>query len=96
METGFAYPDGEPVAVVVKRREHRYDLDDGGGAIARAGRPPGWEETAERAVRRSGMNVSRATGHVFAPAVEGHDLEQLASRPAEARLEVLEALVELE
>jgi len=54
VETGLAYPDGEPVAVVAKRREHRYDLDDGGGAIARAGRPPGWEEAAERAVRRSG------------------------------------------
>lgn len=96
VETGFAYPDGEPVAVVVKRREHRYDLDDGGGAIARAGRPPGWEEAAERAVRRSGMNVSRATGRVFVPAVEGRDLERLASRLAEASLDVLESVVELE
>jgi len=42
------------------------------------------------------MNVSRATGRVFVPAVEGRDLERLASRLAEASLDVLESVVELE
>jgi hypothetical protein len=95
VETGRSYPDGGPVVITVRRRDGgRYLLSDRGGAVARAGRRHGWLETAERAVRRSGMNVARS-GEVFVPAVESRDLEDLADRLSRASLEVLEALVEL-
>jgi hypothetical protein len=40
------------------------------------------------------MNVSRTTGAVFVPAVEGRDLESLATRVAAAALDVDEAIIE--
>ena len=96
VETTLRYPEGEPVTIRVRRREGSvYLLDDGGGATTRAGRRHGWLEAAERAVRRSGMNVSR-TGVVFVGANERRDLEALALRLAQASLDVLEALVELD
>ena len=96
VETSLRYPDGEPVTIRVGRREGSiYALDDGGGAIARAGRRHGWLDAAERTVRRSGMNVSGA-GVVFVGANERRDLEALAFRLAQASLDVLEALVELD
>lgn len=96
VETSLRYPDGEPVTIRVGRREGSlYLLDDGGGATARAGRRHGWLDVAERAVRPSGMNVSR-TGVVFVGANERRDLEALALRLAQASLDVLEALVELD
>jgi hypothetical protein len=96
VDTGLAYPDGTPVLVSVRRREHRYLLDDGGATVAMAGRRSGWLDAAERAVRRSGMNVARTTGALFVPAVEGRDLERLTTRLAEAALYVYEAIVELD
>ncbi len=96
VQTGLTYPDGVPLYVTIRRREHRYVLDDGGGAISRAGRPPGWADVAHDAVRPSGMNVSPTTGIVFVPVVEGRDLEELAVRLGEASLDVLEALLELD
>ena len=96
VETGLAYPDGSPVLIRVRRRGHRYMLDDGAATIAKAGRPTGWLEAAERGVRRSGMNVSRTTGVVFVPVVEGRDLEQIAARLAQAALDVYEAIVALD
>ena len=96
VETGLRYPDGEPVTIRVRRRVWSvYLLDDGGGATTRAGRRRGWLEAAERAVRLSGMNVSR-TGVVFVGANERRDLEALALRLARTSLDVLEALVELD
>jgi DNA-binding TFAR19-related protein (PDSD5 family) len=94
VETDLAYPDGSPVVVAVRQRQRRYMLDDRGEAVRRAGRPPGWQETAERAVRRSGMNVSATTGVVFVPTVAGKGLDDLAWRLARGSLDVLEALLE--
>lgn len=96
VETTLRYPDGEPVTIRVGRRDGSiYMLDDGGGATKRAGRRRGWLDAAERAVRRSGMNVSRM-GVVFVGANERRDLEGLALRLAQTSLDVLEALVELD
>jgi hypothetical protein len=64
--------------------------------VRRAGSPKGWEEVAERAVRRSGMNVSCTTGTVFVPAVARRDLEALTLRLAQSSLDVLDALLELD
>jgi hypothetical protein len=96
VETSLPYPDGEPVMIRVRRREGSLCvLDDCGGATARAGRRQGWLDAAERAVRRSGVNVSRS-GVVFVGANERRDLESLAIRVAQASLDVLEAILELD
>jgi hypothetical protein len=71
-------------------------LEDTGEAVRRAGRRRGWEEVAERTVRRSGMNVSRVTGSVFVPAVRGCDLDDLAMRVAQGSLDVFDTLLELD
>jgi hypothetical protein len=96
VETDLTYPDGAPVVVSVKRRERNVLLQDGGAAVRRAGRPRGWRQAAEHAAERTGMNVSRTTGAVFVPAHLGRDLESLALRLAQASIDVLEAIVELD
>jgi hypothetical protein len=96
VETELRYPDGAPVVIVVRRRQRRLLLHDRGEAVTRSGRPQGWAEAAERAVRRSGMNVSPTTGAVFVPASGGRDLDDLALRLARSSLDVLEALVDLD
>ena len=96
VETGLRYPDGSPVVIHVRRRETRFLLTDRAAAVNRSGRPAGWAETAERAVRRTGMNVSPTTGAVFVPAAGARDLDDLALRLARASLDVLEALLALD
>ncbi len=92
--TGLSYMPGRPIRVRVRRREHRYDIDDMGGAIEIAGRPRGWRELAERLVRAPGWNISR-DGVVFVTAVEGRDIEALVDGTARASLAVLDAVLEL-
>jgi hypothetical protein len=94
-ETGLSYVPGRPVRVSVRRRGIRYDIDDMGGAIAIAGRPPGWREVAERTVAELGWNVNR-DGVVFVQAVEGRDIDGLVRRTGEASAAVLDALLELD
>jgi hypothetical protein len=96
VETDFRYPDRSPVVIHVRRRQRRFLLSDRGEAVNRSGRPAGWAETAERAVRRTGMNVSPTTGAVFVPAAGARDLDDLALRLARASLDVLEALLGLD
>jgi hypothetical protein len=79
----------------VRRRGVRYDIDDMGGAVAFAGKPPGWLEAAERVVETLGWNVNR-NGVVFVQAVEGRDIDALVRRTGEASAAVLEALFALE
>jgi ankyrin repeat protein len=94
-ETGLSYAPGRPIRVSVRRRGVRYDINDMGGAVALAGRPPGWLEAAERAVEELGWNVNRE-GVVFVQAVEGRDIDALVRRTGEASAAVLEALFALE
>jgi hypothetical protein len=83
---------GEPVAVRVRKRGHRYTIDDDGAAVAKAGRPPGWLDLAEQAYA---LNVNRH-GVVFVPAVEGGvDRDWLVRRVAECSAAVYQELVEL-
>jgi ankyrin repeat protein len=93
--TSLSYMPGRPVRIRIRRREHRYDIDDMGEAVAITGRPRGWLEAAERTVRAMGWNINR-DGVVFVPAVEGRDIDALVQRSAEASLAVLEAILELE
>ena len=93
VDSGLAYGDGEPVEILVRKRLHRYLLTDRGRGVAKAGKPPGWREVAERAAEP--MNVDRQ-GAVFVPAVEGRDLESLLVRLADASRAVHEALLVLD
>ena len=93
VDSGLAYGDGEPVRILVRKRLHRYLLTDRGRAAAKAGKPPGWHEPAERAAEP--MNVDRQ-GTVFVSAVEGRDLESLLVRLADASRAVHEALLVLD
>lgn len=93
--TGLSYAPGRPIRVSVRRRGVRYDIDDMGGAVAFAGKPPGWLEAAERVVETLGWNVNRK-GVVFVQAAEGRDIDALVRRTGEASAAVLEALFALE
>jgi ankyrin repeat protein len=94
-DVGMTYVPGRPINVRVRRRGTRYDIDDVGGAVAVAGRPPGWREAAERVVAELGWNVNR-DGVVFVQAVEGRDIEVLVRRTGEASAAVLDAVLALE
>ncbi len=93
VDSGLAYGDGEPVRILVRKRLYRYLLTDHGRAVAKAGKPPGWQEPAEWAAEP--MNVDRS-GNVFVPAVEGRDLADLLVRLADASRAVHEALLALD
>jgi hypothetical protein len=93
-EAGLSYTPGRPIRVSVRRRSIRYDIDDMGGAVAIAGRPPGWREVAEQVVAARGWNVNRE-GVVFVQAVEGRDIDALVQGTAEASAAVFDALLEL-
>lgn len=88
----FAYAPEEPIRVRVRKRGHRYDLDDLARATE-AGRRPGWLEVADEVVAEGGLNVNRA-GVVFVSAVEGRDLAALAHKAAEASRAVSAELLE--
>ena len=94
-DTGLTYTPGRPILVSVRRRGIRYDIDDMGGAVAVAGRPPGWLEAAERVVAELGWNVNRK-GVVLVQVVEGRDIDDLVRRTGEASAAVMEALFALE
>ncbi len=88
------YRPGEPVRVLVRKRERRYLIHDDGAAVALAGKPPGWLPIAEATVAEFGLNVNRA-GVVFVPAVEGGvDRDWLVGRVAEASAAVYSDLLE--
>ena len=93
VDSGLAYGDGEPVEILVRKRQHRYLLSDRGRATEKAGKPPGWREPAAWAAEP--MNVDRQ-GAVFVPAVEGRELESLLVRLADASRAVHEALLVLD
>ena len=95
VETGFEYLPGDPVVLRIARHKFPYVRDDG-GAVERAGRPPGWRDVAERLARRLGVNISRG-GVVSLPVVPaGPGLDSIVERVADASLGLYQALFELE
>jgi hypothetical protein len=95
VEPGPAYGDGEPVRIRIRKRGRRYDIDDDGTAWAKAGASGRQAlEAAEHVVAEDGFNVNRS-GVVFVPAVEGRDIDGLASRLADCSLDVYAELLEL-
>ena len=79
--TELRYADGTPVTVHIRKRHHRYDIDDEGAAVrkARALGVREWEGVASEVVDAHDLNVNRR-GVVFVPTVEGHDIGWLAYR----------------
>jgi hypothetical protein len=95
LDAGISFGDAEPVQIRVRKRGRRYDIDDAGRAVAKAGKARGWLEAAERVVAEEGFNVNRA-GVIFVPAFEGSDHASLAVRLADCCLAVYEELLELD
>jgi hypothetical protein len=89
------YTEGLPVEVFVRKRMHRYAIDDGGAAVRLAAKPQGWLAVAEDVVEELSLNVNRR-GVVFVGTVYPRMLESLVSRVAETSLAVYEALLELD
>jgi hypothetical protein len=96
VDSGLRFTADAAVVVRVRRRLHRYMLDDRGDAARIAGRPPGWRELAhEVVVREHGLNVDRQ-GQVFVPTVRPALLDELVLRVAAASLALYVALLELQ
>jgi hypothetical protein len=96
VETGPVYPDGDPVAILVRKRGWRYELNDCGDAIEKAltlGASRPWLEVAERLVVEEGFNVNRR-GVLFVEVVEGRDLAKLVVRLGDCAYAVHAALLE--
>ncbi len=96
VDTGLTYDGERPVHVRIRRRGRNYTLDDDGAAVTLAGKPPGWLDAAEGAVREVDLNINRR-GVVFVSAFEHSvDRDWLVGRVAEASLGVYAALLELQ
>jgi hypothetical protein len=95
VQPGQAFGDGEAVRIRIRKRGRRYDIDDDGAAWAKAGASGRHAvEAAEQVVAQDGFNVNRS-GVVFVPAVEGRDIDALATRLADCSLAVYAELLEL-
>jgi hypothetical protein len=81
--------------VRARRRGYLVHFDDGGAAVAAAGKPPGWFEVAREVVAEHWLNVNRA-GVVFVAARHDRDdIAELEQRVADTSVHVYEALLEL-
>lgn len=96
METGLEYRPGDPVRVRTVHRKHRVSVTDDGAAIATAGRPPGWRETATQVARELDVNISRH-GVVSLPVVAAGPPEPaVIHRIAQASRRFYDDLLDLE
>ena len=95
LRSELRYTEGRPVEVFVRKRTHRYAIDDDGAAVRLAGKPQGWLAVAGEVVEELSLNVNRR-GVVFVGTVYPPMLEDLVSRVAETSLAVYETLLELE
>jgi hypothetical protein len=92
--TALEYVPGDPVTLRVTRRR-MVGVSDEGGAVARAGTPPGWREVAERLAGALVVNVSR-DGTVSLPmSRRGPGYDAIVERVAQASLALYEELLEL-
>jgi GNAT superfamily N-acetyltransferase len=96
VEIDSTYGDGAAVAILVRKRGWRYELQDRGDAVSKAralGVGTEWLEAAERVVAAEGFNVNRR-GVIYVGAVEGRDLAALALRLGECAHAVHSELLE--
>jgi ankyrin repeat protein len=95
VDAGLEYLPGDPVFLRVVRRRSLW-IDDQGGAVARAGKPAGWREVAERIAEELIVNISR-NGTVSLPVSRrGPGYDAIVRRIAEASVALHEELLELE
>jgi hypothetical protein len=87
------YAGDDPIMIWIRRRGRRYDLDDDGAAVARAGKPADWLSISGHLVARESFNINRR-GVVFVPVVERRDIAALACRLAQACRSVYLTLLE--
>lgn len=96
IETRREYAPGDPVRVLVRRREHRISVSDDGAAVAKAGRPPGWRAIAARVAEELDVNISRH-GVISLPVVPVcPDEPRVVQRIGDASLVLYQELLELE
>lgn len=97
LDSGLDYGDGEVVRVLVRKRGNRYDIDDGGRAVEKAGGSGrrDWYEVAKQVAEQDALNISRR-GVVFVRSFEGPDIAALAERIASTSLGVYGALLSLD
>jgi hypothetical protein len=94
-DVSLQYRPLDPVRVRVTRRDDRVTVTDDGAAVARAGRPPGWHEVADRVSDEMVVNVSRS-GAVSLPVVRvGPGEAEIVRRIAEASLALYQDLLEI-
>jgi hypothetical protein len=96
VDSGLEYRPGDAVRVKVVKRGRNYLVTDDGEAVARAGKPPGWRDAAQRAVDEDGLNLSRS-GAVFVPAIgERCPIDSLVQRVAKLSLAVYQEILDLD
>jgi hypothetical protein len=95
VDSALSYLPGEPVTVLLRRKGNRYDISDGGRAIALGGKPRGWHEVGERMCEAEGMNMAR-DGRIFVLVGEDRDLDDLVARIAALSADVYDAVLDLE
>jgi len=95
IEPGATYATGDPVRLRIATRRWP-EVDDGGGAVERAGRPEGWRTVTVRVAREHGVNVNR-TGVLSLPVVPcGPGREAILRRVADASVVLFGVLLELD
>jgi hypothetical protein len=96
IDTELRYGPREPVRVRVIHRDRRISVTDDGAALAKAGRPEGWREIADRLGAAVDVNINR-NGAVCLPVVRvGPPEEVVVRRIAEASLDLYNELLDLE
>ena len=94
LTTALEYLPGDPVTLRITHRR-LVSVSDQGGAVVRAGRPPGWRTVAERLADELVVNVSRS-GTVGLPVSRcGPGFDAIVERVAQASLAFYEELLEL-
>jgi hypothetical protein len=92
--TSLEYVPGDPVTLRITHGRF-VGVSDDGGAVERAGRPPGWRAVADRLAEELVVNVSRS-GVVSLPVVpRGPGLEAIVARITDASLALYQELLEL-
>jgi hypothetical protein len=95
IETGLEYGPGDPVVLRAVQRRH-VQVDDQGGAVARAGAPPGWRDVADQIADAAIVNIAR-NGNVSLPVVgRGPGLDAIVERIGRASLMLYEELLDLD
>ena len=95
LETGRVYVAGDPVRLRVVTRRWP-EVDDGGGAVERAGRPAGWHAVAARVARDGEVNLNRR-GVLSLPVVPcGPGRDAIVARVAETSVILFGELLELD